>query len=379
MQARISTAVLIISPEKWSDHPVSKHHYARVLASHSRLVLFAEPPDTSLTQLRLVPVDDEPGIRLVQGPKVAPGLRFMPTRVRRHFERRWLQRLEELTGTLVDVIWLFENSRFYDLSFAGARLKIYHQVDLNQVFHPIEASRTADICFCTTDLIRQQLAPHNARVFRLHHGLAPVYSNLQLESSQLSLLSSEGIHVAYVGNLDMAYLDQELLIRLAKSYPNLYFHFVGAFQSDNAMHEALKDLHHVNWWGRVPSSLVPRILEHTHLQLVCYQARHHADQASPHKFMEYLASGRMIVATYTEEYVDYDDLIAMSGQESNIGFMSLFDSVLSNLDYWNSPKRVKARKAFAADFTYDHQLRRIEARLQEFKLASLGTALHRES
>ena len=376
MLATRPTAVLIISPEKWSAHPVSKHHYARVLARQSRPVLFAEPPDPRLSEVRLVAVEDEPCIQLVQGPRVAPALRFMPSRLRRYLEHRWLEQLECIADMPITAVWLFENSRFYDLRFAGERLKIYHQVDLNQNFHPCEAARTADICFCTTELIRQELATHNSRVFRLHHGLAPAYLKLELDLSQRAFFDPDGVHVAYVGNLDMAYLDRELLIRLIKSHPNVHFHLVGSFQSSNSMRDGLKDCSHVKWWGRVPSSLIPRILEKVDLQLVCYQAKHHSDQASPHKFMEYLAGGRAIVATYTEEYVQYSDLIPMSSPNSNTGYMDLFDSVLVNLEYWNSPKRVEARQAFAADFTYERQLQRIEARLREFKLPSLSGHLY---
>jgi hypothetical protein len=362
----------VISPEPWGAHPVSKHHYARVLAQRGIPVLFVEPPDRTKRQHNLVALPDEDGILLVQGPRLAPGLRFFPSPLRRRLERRWLQRLEKLAGLPIAVVWLFENSRFYDLRFAADRLKIYHQVDLNQTFHPQQAASTADICFCTTELIRRQLTAHNERVFRLHHGLAPVYAELGLSASQRHRLAPPGVHAAYIGNLDMGYLDQELLIRVIQSHPEVQFHLVGGYQEGNALRHQLKDCPHLHWWGRVPSSLIPRILEQVDLQLVCYQAEHHADQASPHKFMEYLASGRTIVATYTAEYADHAELLAMGEAGSNSGYLPLFQSVLTNLNEWNSPERMAARQAFAADHTYARQLQRIEDHLQAFQLPALG-------
>ena len=374
MRSTSPAAVLLISPEHWAAHPVSKHHYARALARRGLTVLFVEPPDPGLRQVRLTPVPDAPGIQLVQGPRLAPGLRFYPSRLRRHLERRWLQRLVQLAGMPVASVWLFENSRFYDLRFATDRLKIYHQVDLNQIFHPHQAARSADLCFCTTELIRQQLAGHNPRVFRLHHGLAPVYAELELDASPLQWRVAPGVHAAYIGNLDMAYLDQDLLIRVIQSRPEVHFHLVGGYKKGNTLHLQLKDCPHVHWWGQVPSSLIPRILENVDLQLVCYQAQHHADQASPHKFMEYLASGRTIVATYTAEYADHAELLAMSKPGSNCGYIPLFNSVLANLEHWNSPERMEARQAFATDHTYERQLQRIEAHLRQFNLPALGLA-----
>jgi hypothetical protein len=274
----------------------------------------------------------------------------------------------------VSSVWLFENSRFYDLRFAADRLKIYHQVDLNQIFHPHQAARTADLCFCTTELIRQQLIGHNSQVFRLHHGLAPVYAELELDTSQQQRLNIPGVHAAYIGNLDMAYLDQALLIRVIQSHPSVQFHLVGGHQSGNSLRQKLQNCPHVHWWGQVPSSLIPRILEHVDLQLVCYQVQHHDDQASPHKFMEYLASGRTIVATYTAEYAAHSNLLAMSDAGSNSGYLPLFQSVLTNLSQWNSPERMAARRAFAADHSYERQLQRIETHLQQFNLPALGLA-----
>ena len=163
-------ALLLISPESWDSHSVSKHHYAQVLARQGFHVLFVEPPDASLRKMCLATLADEPRIRLVKGPRLAPGLRFFPSFLRCQVERRWLQQVEHLVGMQVEAVWLFENSRFYDLRFAGDRLRIYHQVDLNQVFHPARASRTADVCFCTTDLISEQLKPHNAKTYVVHHG-----------------------------------------------------------------------------------------------------------------------------------------------------------------------------------------------------------------
>ena len=367
----VSGAVLLISPEPWHAHPVSKHHYARALAHQGRPVLFLEPPDPAIRQLRLRPLLEEPGIRLVQGPRLAPGLRFLPSALTVRLERRWLQRLERLAGTPVAAVWLFENSRFYDLRFAGDRLRIYHQVDLNQSFHPATAARSADICFCTTELIRQRLLPHNPRVFRLHHGLAPRYESLELEASQQQRLASPGVHAAYIGNLDMAYLDQDLLIQLIQAHPDVQFHLIGGYRPDNRLRQQLAACPQVHWWGQVPSSLIPPILERIDLQLVCYQAIHHADQASPHKFMEYLASGRTIVATYTAEYARHAHLLAMSEPYSNAGYLPLFASVRQDLAGWNSPERQAARQAFAADHTYEWQLQRIDAHLSAAGLARL--------
>ena len=147
------TTVLIVSPEPWDGHTVSKHHYAVTLAMSGYRVLFLDPP-TNEIHLVVTASQPHPNLFVVQAPRFGRGLRFYPGFLRRWMERSWLQQLESVVGVAIDVVWLFENSRFFDMRFAGHRLKIYHQVDLNQNFNPATAARTADICFCTSDGIR---------------------------------------------------------------------------------------------------------------------------------------------------------------------------------------------------------------------------------
>lgn len=356
-------AILLISPEPWDAHTVSKHHYARTLANQGHRVLFLDPPEPGLRHLTLNPIPEHSGVERVRAPRVAAGLRRMPGGLRRWLEHRWLRRLEQLAGCRIEVIWLFENSRFFDLRFAKSRLKIYHQVDLNQDFHPAIAAETADICFCTSNLIRQRLLPHNACCYRIQHGVAPTTEPILLNHAEQDRFSSGQIQAMYVGNLDMTYLDCELIASVARKHPEVMFHFVGGYRQQGSLYCKLKNQPNVLWWGKVSSALIPSLLKRADLLIVCYQDNHHQDQSNPHKLMEYLASGRLVVATFTEEYRHHHDLLAMSAPGSNAGYPEMFAAVLSQLTVHNSPERMEARRAFAANHTYPKQLERIQALL----------------
>lgn len=358
---------LIISPEAWLSHTVSKHHYAKTLSEHGHRVVFLEPPNnlTPRSTFELSRVSDNL-IRL-RGPRLATGLRFYPALLRRWLEARWLLRLERLSGFRIDVIWLFENSRFFNLRFAGDRLKIYHQVDLNQDFQPEVAAATADICFCTTDFIRERLLPHNARTFKIHHGLAAHVTPADLSDQQEAWLDQTGPHAVYIGNLDIAYLDAELLAEAARRFPAVRFHFVGGYSEHGALHTLTQDLPNVIWWGKVGSELIPAILQRVDLQLVTYKAaEYRAQLASPHKFMEYLASGKVIVSTYTDEYKDKRHLLEMV--DDNADYLAAFGRVIEGLDEYNSPARQAERKAFAEEHSYDRQLDRVFGLLRQHQL-----------
>lgn len=347
---------LIISPEPWVAHTVSKHHYALTLAAKGHEVLFLNPPASS-GKLNISHSAQTSGVRVVDAPSVAAGLRYLPAAARRTLEARWLQRLETHAQVRIDAVWLFENSRFYDMGFAGRRLKIYHQVDLNQNFHPHVAARSADVCLCTTDAIRNQLLRSAERVHKIHHG-TPAAGSHRLTEAQGRLFLRGCVNAAYVGNLAMEYLDAELLLATARAHPQVRFHLIGAYSEASLLHREGRGLPNLVWWGKQPSALIPALLREVDVVLCTYRASRYRDQlASPHKFMEYFASGKTIVATYTDEYKDKRDLLCMvDGAED---YVRAFGKVVADLASYNSSARCAQRRAFAADHSYDLQLARI--------------------
>ena len=356
--------VLIVSPEPWGSLHVSKHHYAMMLAARGSLVFFLNPPNDSVNGIRIQAIDTVPGLYVVSAPRVAVGLRFYPAFLRLWLEARWLSQLEQAAGCRINVVWLFENSRFFNMRFAGNRLKIYHQVDLNQDFHPTTAAATADICFCTTDFIRERLLPHNPRVYKIHHGLAQPASPQCLTVAQRDHFVGGGKHAIYIGNLEIAYLDAELLARAASSFPNVHFHFLGSYTKAGKLWQLAGDLTNVIWWGKVDSTLIPAILERSDVLLVTYKAALYREQlASPHKFMEYLASGKTVIATYTDEYKDHRDLVEMV--DDNADYLAAFSRVINRLDDYNNPHRQKKRKVFAMANTYIKQFDRISSLVRQ--------------
>lgn len=327
------------------------------LARRGHDVLFYGPParlgETVIEPIYLAGVR----LRVVHAGKVAPGLRFVPAFVRRYAESRWLRKLEKLAECQIGTVWLFENSRFFDLRFAGKRLKIYHQVDLNQDFHHATAAATADICFCTSDLIRERLLPHHPLVFKIHHGTPQAHAPISLTDDQQLRLDHVGAQAAYIGNLDMAYLDAELLAHAAQAFPQVRFHLVGGFSRAGLLWQRLGGLPNVVWWGKLDSGLIPAVLASVNVLLVTYQSERWQDQSSPHKFMEYLASGKTIVATYTDEYKDKRHLLEMV--DDSDAFIPALQRVLAHLDRYNSPQRQAERRAFAAEHSYARQYEKV--------------------
>jgi hypothetical protein len=352
----IKTQVLMVSPEAWDGHFVSKHHYAVTLAAQGIGVYFLNPPDSNLSAIKISPTAYD-HLWVIDAPIVSKGLRFYPEKWRRWLESSWLQKLEAQIGGAFSTIWLFENSRFFNMAFAGKRLKIYHQVDLNQNFHVQAAAHSADICFCTTDFIRQALQPHCRHVYKIHHAVAAYQHKPELTPAQKNNFSTEKVNAVYVGNLDIPYLDTALLASLVDRFPQVQFHLVGQYQQGNPLYQAFAHQNNLTWWGAVKADQIPVILSHCQVELLIYKANNVWEQqqlASPHKLMEYIASGKVIVATYTDEYKDKRHLLEMVDDTKD--FLATFESVTNNLAYHNSPEKQAERMAFAQANTYSEQL-----------------------
>lgn len=361
--------ILLISPENWFAHTVSKHHYARTLVRKGSKVFFLNPPEKTFRNLNLQQNSNLDNLFIVNGPCLARGLRFYPSILRQRIERLWLQKLENISGSKIDVVWLFENSRFFDMNFAGSRLKIYHQVDLNQEFNPAKAASTADICFCTTDYIKQVLDNYNKKVYKIRHGLAVTSQTNNLTDNYRNKFRKGTVNAVYVGNLEMKYLDIDLLVQTVKEFPEVHFHFIGGYNEKGRLRNLTKAQSNITWWGKVDYSQIPVILKHADVLLVTYQASRYRDQASPHKLLEYLASGKTVVATYTDEYKDKRHLLEIVDDSND--YLNIFGKVIQNLDNYNNSEKQSQRIDYANDNTYDKQLERIETKLRENGLMSL--------
>lgn len=360
--------ILIISPEPWTHIFVSKHHYATHLAEKGNKVFFLNPPGSNIK----IGTTLFENVYDVHYKGFLKGLRFLPSLIQKTQFRKVYRQLEVLCKVKFDVVWSFDNSVFYDFSALPKEvLKISHIVDLNQNFQLRRAATTADYCICTTDLIKMRLGKYSNRVFKINHGFNYVSKTVQAES--IIPRFNRRVKAVLVGNLAMPYLDWKVVFRTAEENKNVDFVFCGPggenysdeINKDHRYKKKLNELSNTYFKERVSSSEIPEILYKADILIISYKDDHHHDQANPHKMMEYLGSGKMVVATFTSEYemLKKVGLIAMS--KKNNEFPQIFNEILSDLETWNSQEKQTARRAFALDNTYDKQISRIEEQIKE--------------
>jgi len=258
-------------------------------------------------------------------------------------------------------VWSFDNSVFFDFSALSSNvLRICHIVDLNQDFQTKVSAGTADFCFCTTDLIKERLLGHNRNTFKINHG----YNLEGQRDTTMQLPGSGTTKAVYAGNLSMPYIDWKSLHDAVILNSETDFIFIGpdkeatSLSAEGEFKAQLKGKSNVYFLGRVEANLLQAFYRSADVLLVSYLEKFHPEQANPHKLIEYLGSGKVVVTTYTSEYRQYADLMVMT--DENEEFPQAVKKVISDLYFFNSESLAERRMTFALDNTYDKQIERIE-------------------
>ena len=350
--------ILIVSPEPWDHIFVSKHHYAVHLANRGNVVFFLNPPGREYRRTS-TPFEN---VFQIDYRGFPPLLRFYPAFLQRLVMSYVYRKIERLCGNQFDVIWSFDNSVFFNFTFLSSNvLKISHIVDVNQDFQTAKAAATADFCFCNTELIKERLSRYNRNTSKINHGYAPQPLRASREGVKRSRITA-----IYAGNLAIPYIDWNVFAEVVSNHPDVDFVFIGpdvkGRRSDELTQSAknkVADSSNVLFAGRVLFEDLQAYYSSADVLMIAYMEKYHDNQvANTHKMIEYLGSGKAVVATYTSEYLNFEPLIVMS--KNNSEWPGKFQSVISDLEFFNSEGLQRKRREFALCNTYDEQIKKIE-------------------
>lgn len=361
--------IFIISPEKWGASKVSKHHYAELLAQKGSTVYFFQPPSTkkSLDQIK-------ENLFLVSYKKIK-GINKLPFFLKQFYYKILFKQLRNEFGLpLPTLVWSFDPYTFQDLNvFNKQAQKIYHPVDVHQTNLEFESARNADVVLATSDLILEKFKSIDKPQYQINHGLADHFlSDLQL--NKLLPGDSNKIKVGYMGNLNYPFMDYTTLFKIIKENKKVDFYFIGPDGSSNLLEtpeyleeiDQIKKMDNVFLLGVKPSSELPGYLNSMDAFLMCYKAeKNKAHMANPHKILEYLSTGKVIISHYIDQYKNTDGLVEMV--EKNIDLPNKFQTVVNSLAQFNEVKKMEFRKAYAWNNTYENQLVKIDHILDDLK------------
>ena len=164
--------------------------------------------------------------------------------------------------------------------------------------------------------------------------------------------------LAYLGNLDGARLDFELVDGLAADHPGVSFVLIGPWNADEATRARLARHANVYLLGPKPPEACAAYLHHADAGMIPFRSTALTERIYPLKINEYLACGLPVIATpFSPDIGAFGDAIALEPRER---WSARLGRLLDDADVdEHSPERVRRRRARAAANTWDHRARRL--------------------
>ena len=370
--------ILLISPQKWGEMHLSKHHYAIELAKRGNTVYFLNPFDINQKKRFIIKQHEEYKELYIVTYKP-----LFPLVIRFHF--RWLfdflmqfqvKMLLLRIGRKIDIVWCFEPNLYSNLNLFKADLNIFHPVDQLNYDYQFNIASSAHVVFSVSDVILNRLKTRKVQQYFINHGLSEHFEEQCRNGMIKKTPAGQMVKIGYAGNLFMGHLDRNVMKSIIVENPDVSFFFWGPYRLEDsyvsgyvtdeirAFIRFLSDSKNVTLKGvKQPKELADEICDIDGF-LVCIDPEADPNKGSnSHKILEYLSTGKVVISNYISSYSDKRDLIAMVDENSNSKLPDLFKKVISNLSSYNSIEFQKKRIEFALDNTYAKQIDRIETYL----------------
>lgn len=358
--------IIILSPEDWGINFISKHHYALELSKNNQVYFIHTKPHSEQKEFITTEIINN-RLKVVRLKSVARGifrLPFFMVDVQNKFLIKNIYKALNVKN--VDVVWSFEQSKFLNLKQFNANINIFHPVDYIIKAKPF-VSRIADsanIVLSVSNEILDTIKTKTPKYF-VNHSIDELFLKNAAHKH-----SHDKINVAYIGNLNIKFIDWENLIKIVSENKNVNFIFIGPYQNSNLggnnnieQISILKEFTNVILLGSKNKKELVELLPQFDIFLVCYDNKNYPIEVSnTHKIIEYLSTGKVIVSNKIPLY-ENKGLIEMV--EDNSQLVYKFKEVIENLSYFNSEDKIKQRILYANENTYFKNLSRIESLIKE--------------
>ncbi len=309
----------------WSSDPLSKTHFMRLLARDNRVLWVnsigyraprASKADLSRAFAKLkaasAPMTEPEKNIFVLNPLAIPAygkpaLRELNRRLLGFQVRRAMRRL----GFQRPINWVFNPAAGLLAGSLGEQSLIYHCVDEYTAFTgvssrslaEIEAGllQKADAVFVSADRLLQSKGASNPRTFLVRHGVDHDHFRKSLDPETIlpdDLAALPGPIIGYFGLIAEDWVDIDLLVHLARSFPEASIALLGKVTMDVSRLEALPNVHFL---GRKPYAMLPSYSKGFDVALIPFPITEVTLNANPLKAREYLASGLPVVSTAIPE------------------------------------------------------------------------------
>jgi len=372
--------VFIISPERWGAMKVSKHHYALQLAAMNCNVFFIQPPDLNVSGITVSSCNESQNIRLLSYKPIFRGRRFLPHFIFSFLLKWQVKNILKKTITKPDVIFCFQGYLFENLQWFGAGITIFFAADQFYYRHLPPEVVSADLLLSVSNTITEKLKSSGKNVYELGHGLQPIFVR---NAEELLKTNNEeeppkNIIVGYTGNLRMQALDRQTMRDVINANLEVTFIFWGSYKLNDlnlgGVHDDesdtfirfLEEKENVQLRGVVDSSNLLQEIKICNMFWICWKIGINSlwDGSNSHKILEYMATGKPVVAHCVSSYKN-TDLLYMLQHKENTGYEQLFANTLQVVRHGEPQYLIRQRLYAAAQNSYSSKLKTIELIAQQ--------------
>lgn len=348
--------IIVVSNEPWGKVWYSKHHYANQLSKNNQ-VHFVNPA-SGLNPFAPIEITEvKEGLNAVNYKNIIPfsgRLDFLNRYNDRLILRKLLKRLKSKGKQ--NIFWSFDPQRLTCLKLLKSFLKIYHTMDSYRLERERKLVQESDLVLVVSEEFKKDFKPLNSNTHFLPHAVP----SSDLNADQLSELDTEK-RFLLVGNINYR-VDLQLLVNLAKKYPDYQLDIVGPIHTENFKEEdhiaigSLKSLNNVNWLGIKDYHEIVELIKRSKVCLAAYKTDYFYSQYNSLKIMHYLSIGKPVVTSLFHDYKANRDLLFMS--DDNSDYLDLLeDAVKENA---MTKEVVTKRVEYAAAYSLPNAIKKIE-------------------
>ncbi|MDR0380707.1 MAG: glycosyltransferase [Oscillospiraceae bacterium] len=366
--------IVCLSTANWHPIPTRKQQVMGRLTGHR--VLYFEPPVS-----RAAPLKDPAAaerLRAWRGegehitgsrvtvyatPPVWPlyNKYRLINRINQRAQARYLRRVFKTHGFENPLLWCYSPAAADVVDLLPHRALVYDCVDRHSAYGGLmtpavvdameaDLAAKADVVFATARGLCERLKEYNKNTYLIPNGANFELFHRAASERELpfpdELLRVKGPILGFVGMIQPC-IDCALLLAVARARPGWSFVLVGA-PLPGVDVAPLKAQQNIHFLGLKPHKELPRYLARFDVCLNLFQTGALAQDVSPLKFYEYLATGRPIVSTPQPDQVrDFSDAVYIAdGPEA---FTAACEKALAERGAWKPQQRISYGRAASWD------------------------------
>jgi hypothetical protein len=381
----LSKCILIISPQSWGKMLISKHHYAIELAKMNFTVYFMNPPNrvNNLKGYSIEQINEYPNLYLINyhlpKSRIIDFLRYR-CKLTQIYDRYLLQLVKKIVHQqqiTLEQIWNFDPNLHGYLAKYPAKKKLFFTADIIEHISQTRAAKNIDAVVAVANELLKKFAATNNKLLLVNHGINQLYQqfatdNLQQLTTTTQATNNKRIQVGYIGNLLISCLYIDGLKKIIEENTDIDFHFWGSYDGTNnnvmgSFNQALalqlktiKEQHaHAHFYGvKSANEIIPHLNKIDAFIYINDATKDMNGGANSHKILEYLTTGKVVIATYLSYYQPLQ-LFPMIAKGAEATYPQFFKESIQQLATLNSIAKQKERITFALNNTYQKNIQKI--------------------